>query len=75
LEYPDSPDTDYNNRAPPAQAAALTAQTVDARNLQQVHAHIDSLRALALAGTITIGDAVNLAILEVSPPPPPSRVD
>lgn len=64
LEYPDKPDTDYNHRAAPAGGAELTAKTVDAAALQVCETHIESLRANSEAGTLTIGDAINLAILE-----------
>jgi len=48
----------------PAEYEALTASTVDASKLQAVRAHIQGLRALSEAGAITIGDAINLAVLE-----------
>jgi len=64
LEYPDKPNTDFNLRTVPAEYAEITKKTVDPASLANCEAHIKSLQALASAGTITIGDAVNLAILE-----------
>lgn len=64
LEYPDKPDTDYNLRDVPAEFAAITKKIMDPEALKGVEEYIESLRALATAGSITIGDAVNLAILE-----------
>jgi 2-oxoisovalerate dehydrogenase E1 component len=64
LEYPDKPDTDYNTRTVPAQYSAITAATVDAKALQAAKDLIKALEANSNAGTLSIGDAVNLAILE-----------
>eukprot|EP00614_Pseudopedinella_elastica_P011746 CAMPEP_0172592566 /NCGR_PEP_ID=MMETSP1068-20121228/11560_1 /TAXON_ID=35684 /ORGANISM="Pseudopedinella elastica, Strain CCMP716" /LENGTH=803 /DNA_ID=CAMNT_0013389615 /DNA_START=67 /DNA_END=2478 /DNA_ORIENTATION=- len=64
LEYPDAPDTDYNARAAPADAEAINARTISPEKRAAADAHMDALRAKAKAGEITIGDAVNLAILE-----------
>ena len=64
LEYPDPANTDYNKRDVPAEYAAITKATVDPESLATCLALIETLRKNAVAGTITIGDAVNLAILE-----------
>ncbi len=64
LEFPDSPDTDYNARAPPADAEGITARTVDAGSLAECQRYMDGLRELAEAGTISIADACSLAVLE-----------
>merc|ERR1719261_1296033 len=64
LEFPDKPDTDYNAKAAPDNGEAITAATVDPEALATCKAHIESLRAEATAGTLSIGDALNLAILE-----------
>jgi len=65
LEYPDPPTTDFNLRAPTKpDADAITARTVDPTALANCNAYIKSLQGQATAGTISIGDAVNLAILE-----------
>ena len=64
LEYPDAPNTDYNTRTVPSEFEAITKRTVPAQNLANLDNQINSLRNLAKAGTISIGDAVNLAILE-----------
>jgi TPP-dependent pyruvate/acetoin dehydrogenase alpha subunit/pyruvate/2-oxoglutarate/acetoin dehydrogenase E1 component len=65
LEYPDPPTTDFNLRAPTRpDADAITARTVDPTSLANCNAYIKSLQGQATAGTISIGDAVNLAILE-----------
>eukprot|EP00965_Chrysotila_dentata_P155577 5140397-Pleurochrysis_carterae.AAC.1 len=64
LEFPDKPDTDYNSRAPPANAEAITKATVDPAKLEECNKYIGELQALAKAGTISIADAVNLAVLE-----------
>jgi len=64
LEFPDKPDTDYNLRTVPASYEEITKKTTDPAALATCLAHIESLRANAMAGTITIGDACNLAILE-----------
>ena len=64
LEYPDAPNTDFNLRTVPAEYASITAKTVDSTKLANCNTYIQSLQAQATAGTISIGDAVNLAILE-----------
>lgn len=64
LEYPDAPNTDYNTRAAPSNSADITKRTVSSEKLAVAQEHIKQLRANSVAGTMTIGDAVNLAILE-----------
>merc|ERR1712087_374107 len=64
LEFHDAPATDYNTRSPPADAEVITAKTVDAEALAVLDAHISSLQSLAKEGSISIADAVNLAVLE-----------
>lgn len=64
LEYPDAPSTDFNLRGVPADSDAITARTVDPTALANCNTYIKSLQTQATAGTISIGDAVNLAILE-----------
>jgi 2-oxoisovalerate dehydrogenase E1 component len=64
LEYPDAPDTDYNKRSLPAKFADITRRTVSHSKLHTVEEHIKQLRKHSDEGTMTIGDAVNLAVLE-----------
>lgn len=64
LEYPDAPDTDYNKRELPTKYSEITKKTVAPEALAACQTYINTLRGLSDAGTITIGDAVNLAILE-----------
>merc|ERR1712157_619950 len=64
LEYPDAPDTDYNNRPAPAFANDVNKRTISDEQMSTITAHIDSLREKAKAGEISIGDAINLAIHE-----------
>jgi len=64
LEFPDPPDTDYNTRAGPAGAAETTKSTTDPEALATCEAHVADLRSKATDGTISIGDALNLAVLE-----------
>jgi 2-oxoisovalerate dehydrogenase E1 component len=64
LEYPDPPNTDYNLRPAPSGADAITRRIIHPAALKSLEAHLASLKAIADAGTISIGDAVNLAILE-----------
>merc|ERR1719163_2763691 len=64
LEFPDKPDTDYNAKAAPADGEAVTLATVDPEALKTCEAHVEMLRGNAKDGTISIGDALNLAILE-----------
>lgn len=64
LEYPDAPNTDYNLRTVPADHSTISQRIVEPKALANLQAHITTLRGNAVAGTISIGDAVNLAILE-----------
>lgn len=64
LQFVDPPDTDYNSRTGPADGAALTQATCDAEALASCRAHVAALQANAKDGSISIGDALNLAILE-----------
>ncbi len=64
LEYPDAPNTDYNQRDVPPAFAQITRETVDPASLAACNEYIAKLHADSEAGKITIGDAVNLAILE-----------
>ncbi len=64
LEYPDLPDTNYNERAAPAAAEETTKRTVAPEALDKVQEYIGKLHQMSSEGGITIGDAVNLAILE-----------
>ena len=64
LEYPDAPDTDYNLKPAPAFADAVNARTISPEKMATVTAHIEMLRNKAIAGDISIGDAINLAIHE-----------
>ncbi len=64
LEYPDSPNTNYNERNAPAGAKEVLTNTVKPEALAGVEKHIAKLHEQAAAGKISIGDAANLAILE-----------
>lgn len=64
LEYPDAADTDYNAKVGPAFADEVNARTISEDQMSTVQAHIASLREKAIAGEISIGDAINLAIHE-----------
>lgn len=64
LEYPDAPNTDYNLREVPTEFAAITKRSIDPKALQNVQSYITQLQQQSNAGTLSIGDAVNLAILE-----------
>ncbi len=64
LEFPDAPDTDYNKRQVPSSYEAITKKTTNPTALEECNKYIAKLRADSVAGTMTIGDAVNLAILE-----------
>lgn len=64
LEYPDSPDTNYNLRPGPTTAEEVNARTISLEQMAEVSARIEFLQGRAKEGSITIGDAVNLAILE-----------
>lgn len=64
LEYPDPVDTDYNLKPAPAFAEEVNARTISAEQMATIKAHIAALREKAVAGDISIGDAINLAIHE-----------
>jgi len=65
LEFPDAPDTDYNSKPnPTVDAEAITTRSTDGAALARAEEHITALKAKSAAGEITIGDAVNLAIME-----------
>jgi len=64
LEFPTPADTDYNKLAAPAEAEEVTKRTVDPKAMEECDALMASMHEKAAAGQITIGDAVNLAILE-----------
>ena len=64
LEFPDSPDTDYNLRQPPVWADDVNARTIGKEQMERIEEHVASLQAKARAGEISIGDAINLAIHE-----------
>lgn len=58
LEYPDIPETDYNIRMP------QSIQQPDIFQREALESHMQLLYNLAKLESITIGDAVNLAIIE-----------
>jgi TPP-dependent pyruvate/acetoin dehydrogenase alpha subunit len=64
LEFPDVPDTDYNSRAGPAWADEVNARTISPEKMSTALAHVKALQDKAMAGDISIGDAINLAIHE-----------
>lgn len=64
LEYPDAADTDYNTKITPAFAEEVNKRTISDDQMTNIQAHIDALRAKAVAEEISIGDAINLAIHE-----------
>jgi TPP-dependent pyruvate/acetoin dehydrogenase alpha subunit/pyruvate/2-oxoglutarate/acetoin dehydrogenase E1 component len=64
LEFPDPADTDYNLREGPAFADEVNARTISPKQMETIQAHIAMLRERAMAGEISIGDAINLAIHE-----------
>ncbi len=64
LEYPDSPDSDMNTREPIENSKEITKNIIEPEALKNANEHIDRLRVLATEGSITIGDALNLAIME-----------
>merc|ERR1719310_22008 len=64
LEFPDPPNTDYNKKPAPANGAELTKATTDPEALATCEAHVADLQSKAADGSISIGDALNLAILE-----------
>merc|ERR1711871_1337763 len=64
LEFPDAPDTDYNEKAAPADAALLNGATIDAAAMETVQARIKMLQSKSNDGSLTIGVPINLAVLE-----------
>lgn len=64
LEYPDAPDTDYNNRPAPSFTDEVNQRTISPEQMETINAHMDELKNKAMAGEISIGDAINLAIHE-----------
>merc|ERR1711957_601484 len=64
LEYPDKVDTDYNQKTAPAFAKEVNDRSISTEQMADVQAHIQALQEKALAGEISIGDAINLAIHE-----------
>ncbi len=64
LEYPDPPNTDYNEKSAPADAKEVLSRTVKPKTLEKAEKHIEDLHKRAVGGKISIGDATNLAILE-----------
>lgn len=64
LEFPDAPDTDYNLKQGPAFADEVNARTISPDKMKTIKDHIAALQAKAVAGEISIGDAINLAIHE-----------
>jgi TPP-dependent pyruvate/acetoin dehydrogenase alpha subunit/pyruvate/2-oxoglutarate/acetoin dehydrogenase E1 component len=64
LEYPDLPSTDYNNRPVPPEYESITLKTVPSKQLETVKHHIEHLKTNSKNNILTIGDAINLAILE-----------
>ena len=64
LEYPDVPNTDYNLREVPSHYADITKSTLDQQSVKECEMYINKLHKDSAEGKITIGDAVNLAILE-----------
>jgi hypothetical protein len=70
LEFPEPIDMDYNSKAVQTNdkyavsTDAINKRTLTPEALSTVQSHIKQLRNMAEGGTISIGDAVNLAILE-----------
>lgn len=63
LEFPDKPDTDYNNRGPHPEADIVNSR-IPKEKMDDVQERISMLQEKGKEGSITIGDAINLAILE-----------
>merc|ERR1719284_1301839 len=63
LEFPDKPDTDYNTRGPHPEADAVNNR-IPKEKLDALEERISMLQQKGKEGSITIGDAINLAILE-----------
>lgn len=65
LEFPDKADTDYNDRPVDyPDADAVTARLLSPAQREGVDKRIAMLKGKASDGSMSIGDAVNLAILE-----------
>ncbi|KAL3895016.1 MAG: hypothetical protein SGPRY_013639, partial [Prymnesium sp.] len=68
LEFPDPADTDYNSAAILSRAVngeEILAKTVDAERIAMINEHVEKLQKEGSElGTLSIGDALNLAILE-----------
>eukprot|EP00612_Vaucheria_litorea_P004576 CAMPEP_0171461170 /NCGR_PEP_ID=MMETSP0945-20130129/5731_1 /TAXON_ID=109269 /ORGANISM="Vaucheria litorea, Strain CCMP2940" /LENGTH=761 /DNA_ID=CAMNT_0011987475 /DNA_START=176 /DNA_END=2461 /DNA_ORIENTATION=- len=64
LEYPDPPETDYSKKIAPIDGAEITGRTLDHNALKNAELHMEAIRSRSEAGQVTIGDAVNLAIIE-----------
>ena len=64
LEFPDDPDTDYNERAGPDWADDFNERTIGKDKLEVVKKHIKMLREKSDKGELSIGDAINLAVHE-----------
>jgi 2-oxoisovalerate dehydrogenase E1 component len=64
LEFPDAPDTDYNQRVGPAWADDVNARTISSEQMATIQQHIDTLQKKSQMGDLSIGDAINLAIHE-----------
>jgi hypothetical protein len=64
LEYPTPIDTDYNDCSSPYFVDAVNARTISSSQMKTILMHLESLRAKAKAGDITIAEAANLAIHE-----------
>jgi len=64
LEFPTPVDADYNTMSGPDFADAVNTRTIPNEKMETIKAHVASLQEKAAAGSITIGDAINLAIHE-----------
>ena len=64
LEYPTLLDTDYNTLTPPPFADSVNKPTISSDQMDSITTHMELLRKKAMAGEITIAEAVNLAIHE-----------
>jgi 2-oxoisovalerate dehydrogenase E1 component len=64
LEYPDAPNTDYNTRQVPLEYESITKKVVPHKELESLKSHIEHLKGNSEKKIITIGDAINLAVLE-----------
>jgi len=64
LEYPDTVDTDYNLKKSPSFTSQINSETINQKQNSIIQDHIEKLRLLAKQGSITIADAINLAVHE-----------